>query len=69
MKNGYILIKAVIKVKLSLCFNWAPRREGALGSERNAPLILWPRHEMEVSGQLYAPAALLAGKEPLVPIE
>jgi len=33
-----------------------------------APLILWPRHWMEVSGQLHVPAALPPGKEPLVPI-
>jgi hypothetical protein len=28
----------------------------------------WPRHEMEVSGQLHALAALLPGKERPVPI-
>jgi hypothetical protein len=28
----------------------------------------WPLHQMEVSGQLHAPAALLPGIEPLVPI-
>jgi hypothetical protein len=28
----------------------------------------WPRHWMEVTGQLYAPAALLTRKEPPVPI-
>jgi hypothetical protein len=28
----------------------------------------WPRHELEVSGQLHAPAALPPGKEPPVPI-
>jgi hypothetical protein len=33
-----------------------------------APLILSPRHYMEVSGQLHAPAALPPGKEPLLPI-
>jgi hypothetical protein len=27
----------------------------------------WPRHQMEVSGQLHVPAALPPGKEPLVP--
>jgi hypothetical protein len=34
------------------------------GSECIAPLILWPRHYMEVSGQLHAPAALPQGKSP-----
>jgi hypothetical protein len=33
-----------------------------------APLILWPRHYMEVSGQLHAPAALLPGKDTLIAI-
>jgi hypothetical protein len=28
----------------------------------------WPEHQLEVSGQLYAPAALPPGKEPPVPI-
>jgi hypothetical protein len=57
-----------VKVKLSLCFDWAPRHEGVLGGGGIAPLILWPRHEMEVSGQLHALAALPPGKEPLLPI-
>jgi hypothetical protein len=38
------------------------------GSGSIAPLILWPRHKMEVSGQLYALAALPLGKEPPLPI-
>jgi hypothetical protein len=29
----------------------------------------WPRHWLEVSGQLHAPAALPPGKEPPVPFE
>jgi hypothetical protein len=33
-----------------------------------APRILRPLHFMEVSGQLYAPAALPPEEEPLVPI-
>jgi hypothetical protein len=37
-------------------------------SEGIAPLILWPRHYMEVSGQLHDPAAFSPGKEPRVPI-
>jgi hypothetical protein len=32
-----------------------------------APRILWPRHYMEVSGQLLTPASLPPGKEHLVP--
>jgi hypothetical protein len=35
---------------------------------RYSPLILWPRHYMQVSGQLHAPAALPPGKEPPVSI-
>jgi hypothetical protein len=27
-----------------------------------APLILWPRHHMELSGQIHVPATLLQGK-------
>jgi hypothetical protein len=36
------------------------------GSGGIAPFILWPRHYMEVSGQLHAPVALPPGKELLV---
>jgi hypothetical protein len=44
-----------------MCFiyNWVQRHEGVLG--------LWPRHYMEVSGQLRAPAALPQGKNPWYP--
>jgi hypothetical protein len=38
------------------------------GSGGIAPRIIWPRHQMEVSGQLHAPAALPPGKESLEPI-
>jgi hypothetical protein len=56
-------------LKLSPCFfNWAPHHEGVLESAVIAPLILWPRNYMEVSGQLQVPAALPPEKEPLVPI-
>jgi hypothetical protein len=51
-----------------LFLNWAPRHEGVLGSGSIAPLILWHRHQMVVSGQLHTPTALPPGKEPLVPI-
>jgi hypothetical protein len=42
--------------------------EAYWGSGGIAPLILWPWHEMEVSGRRHAPAALPLGKEPLLPI-
>jgi hypothetical protein len=42
--------------------------EAYVGRGCIAPRILWPRHYMEVSGQLHAPAALPPGKEPLVPV-
>jgi len=38
------------------------------GSGGIAPLILWPQHYEEVSGQLHAPADLPPSKEPLLPI-
>jgi len=49
-------------------FNEAPGHEDIWGSGCIDPRILWPRHWMEVSGQLHAPGALSPGKEPLVPI-
>jgi hypothetical protein len=67
LNHHLIFIK--VKVKLSLCFNWAPHHEDVLGSGGIAPLILWPRHYMEVGDQFHAPAALPPGKEPLVPID
>jgi hypothetical protein len=39
------------------------------GSGGIAPLILWPRHYTEVSGQLHAPAALPQGKSPWYPLD
>jgi hypothetical protein len=38
------------------------------GSRGIATSILWPRHQMEVSGQLHAPAASPPWEQPLVPI-
>jgi hypothetical protein len=65
----FIIIFHKVKVKLSLClFNQAPCHQGVLGSIGIAPLILWPRHYMEVISQIHALAALYPGKEPLVPI-
>jgi hypothetical protein len=40
-----------------------------MGSGGIAPLILWPRHYMEVSGQLHVPAALPQGKSPWYPLD
>jgi hypothetical protein len=37
--------------------------EAYWGSGGIAPRILWLQHEMEVSGQLHAPAALPSGKD------
>jgi hypothetical protein len=34
-----------------------------------APLLLGPRHQMEVSGQLHASAALPQGKSPWYPLD
>jgi hypothetical protein len=39
------------------------------GSGIIAPCILWPRHYMELSGQLHAPAALTQGKSPRYPLD
>jgi len=62
------MISYTVKVKLSLSFNLAPRHGGALGSGGIAPLILRPRHQMEMSGQLHALADLPPGKVHPVPI-
>jgi hypothetical protein len=39
-----ILNVAKVKVKLSLCFNWAPRHEGVLGEWKYSPTHSWPRY-------------------------
>jgi hypothetical protein len=57
-----------VKVKLSLCLTKHHAMTAYWGSEGIAPRMLWPRHWMEVSGQLHALAALSPGKETLVPI-
>jgi hypothetical protein len=43
--------------------------EDVFGGWRYSATHSGPRHRKEVSGQLHVPAALLPGKEPLVPIE
>jgi hypothetical protein len=57
-------LKGKDKVKLSLCLtkHHAMKTYGESGSL--APRILWPRHKMEVGGQLHDPPALHPGKEP-----
>jgi hypothetical protein len=65
---GPILGHLKQKQALTLSFNWAPHHEGLIGSGGIALLILWPRHWMEVSGQIHVSAPLPPGKEPLVPI-
>jgi hypothetical protein len=57
-----------VKVKLSLCSTKHHAMKVYWGSGGIAPRILWPRHQMEVSGQLHAPAALPPREEPMVPI-
>jgi hypothetical protein len=48
--------------------NKAPRHEGVLGNGGITPRIFWPRHYMEVSGQLHAQAVLPPGKKPRISI-
>jgi hypothetical protein len=57
-------------IKLSLCSFSTEHHvmKAYLESGDIAPRIFWPRHLMEVSRQLHAPAALPPEKEPLVPI-
>jgi len=45
-----------IKVKLSLCFKWAPHYDGTLGEWRYSSTHSWPWQKMEMSGQLHMPA-------------
>jgi hypothetical protein len=49
---------------LSLCLTKNHAMKAKWGSGCIAPLILWPRHLMEVSGQFHSLAALPPGKEP-----
>jgi hypothetical protein len=56
-------------VKLSLCLtNWAT--EGAWGSRcMFSSMYSWPRHWLEVSGQLHAPVDLPSGKSLRYPLD
>jgi hypothetical protein len=62
----YIFLK--VKVKLSLCFNRAPRSEGVLGGWKCSSTHSLTLALDGVSGQLHAPAALSPGKELLAPV-
>jgi hypothetical protein len=59
----YTLPKCKVKVKLSLCFNRAPRYEGVLGEWRHIST-----HSLTSALDGGGLSALPAGKEPLVPI-
>jgi len=66
-KLSHLLVK--VKLKLSLCFNWAPRHEGVLGSGCIAPLIinLGTRWRWVVS---FTPRPLYPrGKSPWYPLD
>jgi len=41
--QGYQLF-SYLKLKLSLCFNWAPRHKGVLGEWSHTSTHSWPRH-------------------------
>jgi hypothetical protein len=67
--NLSALLQASQKVKLSLCFNWAPRHEGVLGEWRYSST-----HSLTSAldgGEWSAsrPGHFTPGKEPLVPIQ
>jgi hypothetical protein len=60
-------VKGKGKCKVVPVLNYAPRREDVLGKWRYSYMNSWTRQEMEVSGQIHAPAVLPPGKEPQVP--
>jgi len=66
--NIYILLKVKVKVKLSLCFNWAPRHEGVLEEWRYSYTHSLTS-ELNGGEQLHAPAALPPGKERWYPLD
>jgi hypothetical protein len=57
-----------VEVKSSLCLTEHHAMKTYWGSGGVASRILWPRHWIEVGGQLHVAAALTPRKEPLVPI-
>jgi hypothetical protein len=52
------------KGKVVPVHNKAPRQEDVLGEWRYSSTHSWPRHYMEVSGQVHGPAALPPGNAP-----
>jgi hypothetical protein len=58
-------VKLKVNVSVSLTEHHAMKAYWESGGI--ASRILWPRHWMEVSGQLHVPVALPPGKEPVVP--
>jgi hypothetical protein len=61
-----VSVKGKVKVKLSLCLNWAPSHEGVLGRGGIAQRILDLGTRWRC--QLHSLVALPPGKQPLVPI-
>jgi hypothetical protein len=57
------------KVKLSLCLTKHHAMEAYQGSGGIAPLILWPWHLMEVSGQQTPRPLYPQGKSPWYPLD
>jgi hypothetical protein len=62
--SWFIYYPIMLKVKLSLSLNKHHAMKEYWRSGGITPLILWPRHYMEMSGQLHAPAALPQERTP-----
>jgi hypothetical protein len=65
--RDYMMLKGKKRVKLSMYLI----KHSAKKTYRGVEVQLhhsWPRHKMEVSGQLHAPTALPPSKSPPVPI-
>jgi len=54
-----------VNVMFSLCINIHHAMKTYWGSGGISPRIPWPRHCMDVSGQLHTPSASRSGKEPM----
>jgi hypothetical protein len=68
VKLKYFGRKVNVKVKLSLCFNWAPRHEGGLGERRYNSTHSLTSALDGVEWSTLRPGRFTPGKEPLVPI-